>query len=63
MAKRIDDEAHLEALRALCEQADKLRQVAEELCQRLTKRMEATRAAVHQRSARPERRRGIRKHR
>jgi hypothetical protein len=39
-------EAHLKALRALCDQAERLRQVSEELCQRLTAQMEATRASV-----------------
>ena len=33
-------------LRTLCEQADALRKVAEELCERLTKQMEETRARL-----------------
>ncbi len=55
-------EAHLNALRALCDQAEKLRQVAAALCERLTKRMEATKASVHLAHKLPatERRRKIR---
>ena len=63
MAKHTDNEAHLNALRALCEQAEKLRQVAEELCSRLTTRMEATRVSLRLPPPHGERRRKMRKHR
>ena len=46
MADRKEVDAHLSMLRSLCEQADALRKVAEELCERLTKQMEETRARL-----------------
>lgn len=56
-------EAHLKALRALCDQAEKLSQVGAALCERLTNRMEATKASVDLAHKLPatERRRKIRK--
>ena len=56
MASR-HETAHLESLRILCEQAQKLSQEADTLCKRLAKRLEATRASVRL----PERRRKNRK--
>jgi hypothetical protein len=46
MADRKEAEAHLSMLRTLCDQAEALRKVAEELCARLTKQMEETRARL-----------------
>jgi phosphoribosyl-ATP pyrophosphohydrolase len=57
MADRKEADAHLSMLRTLCEQADALRKVAEELCERLTKQMEETRARLVHRPPPVERRR------
>ena len=46
MADRREVDAHLSMLRTLCDQADALRKVAEELCERLTKQMEETRTRL-----------------
>ncbi len=39
-------EAHIQLLRVLCEQAESLRRVAEDLCERLTKQIEQTQARL-----------------
>jgi hypothetical protein len=66
MAKApLHDDRHLKELRELCAQAEKLSKAADELCQRLTARIEATRTSLLL-SAKPpvgERRRKPRKHR
>jgi hypothetical protein len=56
MADRTEVDAHLAMLRALCDQAEALRHVAEELCKRLTRQIEETRARVVHTPARAERR-------
>jgi hypothetical protein len=64
MHSRTDADAHIKALQALCEQAEVLRRVAEELCARLTMQMEHTRRSVHlPKKPEIERRRKARKHR
>ena len=40
------DITHIRALRDLCQQAEKLSRGAEELCQRLTNQIEASRASI-----------------
>ncbi len=44
-------DAHIHVLRTLCEQAESLRKVAEDLCDRLTKQMEETRTRLVHRPA------------
>jgi hypothetical protein len=46
MANDVEVDAHIQILRTLCEQAEALRKVAEDLCERLTKQMEETRARL-----------------
>jgi len=46
MATRLDTDFHIKALRMLCEQAEELRRVAEDLCAELTARLEHTRRTV-----------------
>jgi hypothetical protein len=46
MANGAEVDAHIQILRTLCAQAEALRKVAEELCERLTKQMEETRARL-----------------
>jgi hypothetical protein len=59
-----DAAAHIKALQALCEQAEKLRLAAEELCARLTVQIERTGQAVHpQQASVVERRRKLRRQR
>jgi hypothetical protein len=46
MATRLETDFHIKALQALCEQAEELRRVAEDLCAQLTARIEHTRRTV-----------------
>jgi hypothetical protein len=46
MANGAEVEAHLQILRTLCEQAESLRKVAEDLCERLTRQIEETRTRL-----------------
>ena len=48
MADREAAEAHVKTLRTLCEQAERLREVAEELCKRLTQQIAKTQASLRQ---------------
>ena len=48
MAHREATDAHIKTLRALCEQAERLREVAEELCKRLTQQIAETQASLRQ---------------
>jgi hypothetical protein len=57
MADRAQVNAHLTKLRTLCDQAEALRHVAEELCKRLTRQIEETRARPVHTPARAEHRR------
>ncbi len=56
MAKDAEVDAHIQILRTLCEQAETLRKVAEDLCERLTKQMEETRTRLVHTPASTERR-------